>query len=241
VVGLERPIEILPGHLDDLFVRAPEVVEKGRALGRVLGRELDLRQQRARPRLPDEEWTGVASGLDGEPARVDRARALGEGVDPESRPREIDEGESGENDEVDARVGTQARDGGLRDEWGAGDGEDDLTELLRSSNDGFDDRGVRLGKGLGALVVVVERDRARVEERERCGVTGGPQVDPGSFPARRCDRSGDVLRSCGSEADRDDDGTDRSGSGGAQGVGTGVIAGWFPRSARGGPPFATTS
>ena len=81
---------------------------------RVLGRDLHIRQDSARPSLRQQERPGVTGGLDVEAGGVDRAGAHRHRVDSESLPCEVEEGHPWHDYERDPRVGAEHLDGRLR-------------------------------------------------------------------------------------------------------------------------------
>ena len=86
VVGLDRPVEVGPGHGRDRLVGQAEALQDGDR-GAVVDGQLDLGQHQRRVALGHQQRAGLAGRLDGEAVPVDQADARRHRVDARDGPR----------------------------------------------------------------------------------------------------------------------------------------------------------
>ena len=136
MVGIDRPVEVVPGDLPHALVRQPEMGQDGdRLAGRHVRGQLDGREDRAIPALGDDQGAVGAGGVDGEGFPVDDANPGRHRIDAQPVEGEVEERERGPDDEGELacghrRVGPQQLDRPLRHRRRARDGIDDVIELV---------------------------------------------------------------------------------------------------------------
>ena len=158
------------------------------------------------PALADER--GLARA--GERRRVDQTNTLGQGVEAQAGPGQVEERQRGDDVHLHSVVGPQQHHGPLRHEGRPGHGVGDGASFpgcrlfLGCCHELVDDGGVHLVERVRGLVEVVEA--AGRTERRRGGMARRAQVDP-SRPRHRLHHAGaEQLRTGGPEAHHGDAG-----------------------------------
>ncbi len=82
--------------------------------------QLHVGEHVGRVALGDEQWPPLPRGVHREAMPVDHPHPRGDGIDPETDPGQVEEGQSGQHLDVDPVVGQQQLDGVLRDEGDPG-------------------------------------------------------------------------------------------------------------------------
>ncbi len=211
VVRLHRAVELPPVDLfDQLVVEAQMMQEhRPRQFHAVIvgGGQLQFGEQVPRPALGHQERTALVRRHGLERAGVDQPHPLGERVDAERRPGQVQEGECRQDGHLDPAVGTQQVDAPLGHQRRSGHGIDDRfgRRVGRRSHEDLDDPGVDLVERRRGLVEMVEGrhaferfggrmpHRAQVRPSWRSGQVGGvvpEQVGAGRSEAHHRRRGG---------------------------------------------------
>ena len=180
VVGLHGPVELPPVDRGDHLVLEPEMVQEHRP-GQRRGRRRPGRDSlTSESSWRDQHWAtrnGPRSPASHRSERggVDETDPLGQRVDAECRPGQVQEGERRDDRDLDPVVGAQQLDGALGHERRSGHGVDDRLRrrVDRGRDQRLDDAGVHLVEGRGRLVEVVEGGQPR---RSRRPPGGGPSA-----------------------------------------------------------------
>ncbi|CAB4884101.1 unannotated protein [freshwater metagenome] len=105
VVCLEGPVDVRPGNLEDLLIGQTEVVQQdGARRHLVLEGELDVREHPVGVGMGDKERAGLPGCADSERMTVDEAKTGLDGIDTETRVRNVEERHRRKEFDVDRRV-----------------------------------------------------------------------------------------------------------------------------------------
>ena len=198
-------VQVFPRDRPHRLVGETKALEDHDALGgRILDRELDVRQHVAGVALGHEQRPSLAGRLDPEAPAVHHADPGGHGVDPETRPHQFEERQAGHDLDGDAVVGEEQLDSSLRHQRRAGDGVEDLAVAGRRLGQGVDDLGVDLLERPGPVVHTVEA--AGVGNGDGRRMTGGADPPVGDPPDGARRSPGEQVGTCRARADDDDRG-----------------------------------
>ena len=183
VVGLERPIEIVPCDGEHPLIRRTQTLHDGyRHSRRVVDGKLDVGKHVARVALRDEQRSTRTGRVDTERTPVDDTHAHGQGVDAQAHPRKVEERQRREHLDFDAMVRTEQLDRSLGDPWRTRYGVEDLAMAVRRVDEGLDDTEVDLVEAGRLLVQGVER--CGVADRISCRMACGAQISDRDAPDR---------------------------------------------------------
>ena len=162
MIGLEAAVELGALDREHRFIGQAEPLEHRDRWAVEIERELDVGQHALVVHVGDEERSPLACGSH-EVVTIDEARARCNRIDAQPRPHQVEERDTGEQLDIDRRVGQQVLDRTLEHGRRAGNRVQDGAVFPRRGRDRRRDLRVDVGERIGALVDVIERCRVAHE------------------------------------------------------------------------------